>query len=340
MCPVIETVTAVVNAVKIISEVGSVANGVYRVGEALNKGDLLAVVGNIAATAVDGKIPTDGAVGKIVKASSELGSAANCVFRVNAALNEGDLLKVVDGIATPITRVALPDASGETRYKAKLPDASGEPRYSVKLPDAMSLKPPVVGKKDSLVNNRYKPESLYNLVERIPESERTDKVQEDNYPSTYKERLDRTPNESGDRGYWTGERGESKFIPNDKEIADVLARFGKDGVSYQDAIPDFSDFSACTIQIDNMTENRNNNFTQCDEKCAEEWNAEKRDEKSNWTADDVASWRKENGYTWHERNDMKTCDLVPTKINAYFGHLGGVSECGKQGKNWEDEFDA
>ena len=40
-------------------------------------------------------------------------------------------------------------------------------------------------------------------------------------------------------------------------------------------------------------------------------------------------WRKENGYTWHERNDMVICDLVPTKINRFFGHLGGVSECKK-----------
>lgn len=38
---------------------------------------------------------------------------------------------------------------------------------------------------------------------------------------------------------------------------------------------------------------------------------------------------KENGYTWHERNDMVICDLVPTKINRFFGHLGGVSECKK-----------
>ena len=28
-------------------------------------------------------------------------------------------------------------------------------------------------------------------------------------------------------------------------------------------------------------------------------------------------------------NDMKTCDLIPQKINDYFGHLGGVSECRK-----------
>ena len=44
----------------------------------------------------------------------------------------------------------------------------------------------------------------------------------------------------------------------------------------------------------------------------------------------MKKWREENGYSWHERNDMKTCDLVPTKVNDYFGHLGGVAECKKR----------
>ena len=33
-----------------------------------------------------------------------------------------------------------------------------------------------------------------------------------------------------------------------------------------------------------------------------------------------------NSLTWHELNDMKTLQLVPTKLNAYFGHMGGVGE--------------
>lgn len=148
MCPIIETVTAVANAVKIISEAGAVANGIYRVGEALNEGDLIAAVSTAATAAVGGKIPANGTIGKLVKASSEVGSAANCVFRVNAALNEGDLLKVVGDIATPIARATLPDASGERGYRMKLPDASGEPKYTMKLPDAMSLKLATIDKKD------------------------------------------------------------------------------------------------------------------------------------------------------------------------------------------------
>lgn len=160
--------------------------------------------------------------------------------------------------------------------------------------------------------------------------------------SSYKERLDQTPL-SGLRGYWTGNRGESKFVPFDKEIRELLAKLGLDGIEYKNAIPNFLRCSVCTTEIDNMSPQRRGkggNFEQCDAKCAEIWNKEKRDGRSDWTARDVEKWRTENGYSWHERNDRKTCDLIPTKINDYFGHLGGVSECIKALKiNREDEFD-
>lgn len=145
--------------------------------------------------------------------------------------------------------------------------------------------------------------------------------------STYIDRIRQTPRENSERGEWDGKRGESKFIPFDEEIIDILKQFDLDGIEYKDGIPDFSDVSAQTLEIDNMTENRANNFRQCDERCADEWNKQQRGGRTDWTAEDVYEWRKENGYTWHERNDMKTCDLIPTKINDYFGHLGGVSEC-------------
>lgn len=161
-------------------------------------------------------------------------------------------------------------------------------------------------------------------------SEGKEANEEEEYFSTYDERLRQTPKEDSDRGEWEGERGESKFVPYDQEIIDILAEYGLDGIVYKDGIPDFSEVSESTVEIDNMTENRAENFKQCDEKCAEQWNKEGRDGRTDWTARDVAQWRKENGYSWHERNDMKTCDLVPTKINDYFGHLGGVSECKKR----------
>lgn len=156
--------------------------------------------------------------------------------------------------------------------------------------------------------------------------------------STYEERLKQTPAE-GDRGSWTGERGESKYIPTNEEVKEILADYGMDGVDYKDGIPDFSKCSEATVEIDDMSSNRNKNFEQCDEKCAEQWNAEARDGKTDWTARDVANWRRENHYSWHECNDRKTCQLVSTKVNDYFGHLGGVGECNIAEKKQEDLFD-
>ena len=155
------------------------------------------------------------------------------------------------------------------------------------------------------------------------------------YFSTYKERLAQTPSDNGERGEWQEERGESRFIPNSEEIKEILSKFGLNGIKYTDAIPDFSKCSECTLEIDNMTAKREENFKQCDEKCADHWNKEGKDGKIDWTARDVAKWREDNKYSWHERNDMKTCDLVPTRINDYFGHAGGVSECRKRDANNE-----
>ena len=166
---------------------------------------------------------------------------------------------------------------------------------------------------------------------------------EDGLFSTYKERLDQTPVE-GTRGHWSGERGESVFLPSQERVKQILGPYGLEGIAYTNGIPDFSACSSCTVEIDDMSTRRygpGGNFEQCDTLCAEKWNQEGREGRTDWTAREVQAWRSEHGYTWHERNDRTTCDLVPSEINDYFGHLGGVSECSKaEGLNREDEFDA
>ncbi len=168
----------------------------------------------------------------------------------------------------------------------------------------------------------------------------SEKDVENGYYSTYEERLKQTPAEESDRGEWSGERGESDYTPSDEEVKDILEKYDKESINYEDAIPDFSEVAEATVEIDNMSEDRAENFRQCDEKCAEQWNKEGKDGRTDWTARDVKEWRQSNGYSWHERNDMKTCDLVPTQVNAYFGHLGGVSECKKRDSgNGGSDFD-
>lgn len=159
--------------------------------------------------------------------------------------------------------------------------------------------------------------------------------------SSYKERIDRTPSEYSDRGEWTGIRGESVYIPFDKDMKSLLAKFGLKGIEYKDGIPDFFKCSAATVKIDSMSVKRYENFAQADAKCAEQWSKEGKGGKTDWTARYVEKWRESNGYSWHERNDRETCDLIPTAVNDYFGHFGGVAECKKRDIAQSDggEFD-
>ncbi|SFR84685.1 A nuclease of the HNH/ENDO VII superfamily with conserved WHH [Anaeromicropila populeti] len=92
-------------------------------------------------------------------------------------------------------------------------------------------------------------------------------------------------------------------------------------------MPDFSQFTVGEVEIDNMTSSRSSNFYQADEKLAQQWTDEKKDGKD-WTKDDIEQWRQDNKYIWHELNDTKTMQLVPSIINTpIFMHLGGVGEC-------------
>ena len=163
--------------------------------------------------------------------------------------------------------------------------------------------------------------------------------------------VEHTPTENSSMGKWEGERGNSKFIPNENTEAGLkakekLAEYGQDGVRYKKGEPDFSKCSEATVVIDNMTENRDDyldkntgekkegNFTQADIKCSEKWNAEAKDGKSNWTPRDMKNWRDANNCTWHECCDTKTMILVSRDIHNskdnVFLHSGGCSECKKR----------
>ena len=138
--------------------------------------------------------------------------------------------------------------------------------------------------------------------------------------SSYEQRVKTTP---VNKGEWSSERAESLFI-SDKtgEVKKYLDEAGVDGVEYKNGMPDFSPFSKGEIKLENMTNDRKSNFSTADEELAKKWSTP--DKK--WTAEDVADWREDNKYTWHELNDLETIQLVPSKINSVFKHLGGVGE--------------
>lgn len=179
---------------------------------------------------------------------------------------------------------------------------------------------------------------------------------EKDYYTSYEDRINHTPKEDSELGSWEGERGESKFIPNENNEAanaakDKLAVYGMDGVEYESGEPDFSECCEAEVKIDKMTENRENykdengksqpgNFAQADKKCAEQWNATSRDGKDDWTEADVRDWRRENKYSWHECCDTSTMQLVSRDIHEFFKHSGGVAECKvRDGVNTGGDFD-
>lgn len=172
------------------------------------------------------------------------------------------------------------------------------------------------------------------------------------YQSSYKDRYDQTPVE-GDRGSWMGNRAESCYKPNTEsekgaKVAEKLSEYGREGIEYQDAVPNFDDCVEETVEID-MTENRYSNisegivgnFEKADTECAKKWNADAKDGKTDWTARSVADYRRDHNMTWHECIDRKTCQMISRDIHDYFGHSGGVCECKKiLGQTLGGGFDA
>ena len=147
--------------------------------------------------------------------------------------------------------------------------------------------------------------------------------------SQYNSRLVQTPKDD-EFGHWTGERGESEYVyDKSKTIRISEDRYvtveAGTKVNYQNCVPDFSPFQEAQVRIPRMTDNRTRNFNQADEALAEYWTKIKHNNQT-WTAEAVKEYRTSNGLTWHEMNNMESMQLVPTEVNAGFGHLGGVGE--------------
>lgn len=137
-------------------------------------------------------------------------------------------------------------------------------------------------------------------------------------------------------GSWEGEKGNSTWKPDPDYVpleksrnperpysnpesltwGEIMEKYGIDGIEYKDGYPVFDKVSRGTVEIDDFTDDRGSNFDQADEKMAEQRGC---------TPEEVAKWREENGYTWHECQDCKTMQKVPNEVHANVPHDGGVS---------------
>lgn len=141
----------------------------------------------------------------------------------------------------------------------------------------------------------------------------------------------RTPTENA--GIWLGERGNSGYIPDNPAAQAVMREYGQDSVAIHNSHPDFSPFSVhdtpwgtqtCEVEIGHMVPQRaeaDGNYKQADEELAKMIGG-------GVTRDDVRQYREQNKLTWHEVEDGKTMQLIPTVINSSVAHTGGVSISG------------
>lgn len=145
-------------------------------------------------------------------------------------------------------------------------------------------------------------------------------------------RMDLLPRTGGE---WTGEPGNSTWIPDrdvepgdrhgtnpeHKTWGEILDEYGIEGIKFKDGEPDFSEVSKGEVEIDDFSTDRDENFSQADEKLAEQRGC---------TPEEVEQWRKENKYTWHECKDCKTMQKVPTEVHGNIPHSGGISTAKNQ----------
>ena len=132
-------------------------------------------------------------------------------------------------------------------------------------------------------------------------------------------------------GEWSGEQGNSDWLPDsDVEPGDrigtnpehktwgqIKEEYEFESIPFKEGEPDFSEVSKGDVEIDDFTDDRDSNFAQADEKLAEQRGC---------TPEEVAKWREENKYTWHECKDCKTMQKVPSEVHGNIPHSGGVSE--------------
>ena len=140
-----------------------------------------------------------------------------------------------------------------------------------------------------------------------------------------------------ENGQWEGERGNSKWIPDDDYIPqksnpenqtwkEIKSESNIDGITYQDGEPQFGEISKGEVKIENFSTDRSDNFDNADIEMAKQHDC---------SPEDVAKWRKENKYTWHECRDMETMQKVPSVVHNNVTHSGGISEAKKEVTNNE-----
>lgn len=133
-------------------------------------------------------------------------------------------------------------------------------------------------------------------------------------------RISHTPKD----GVWSGNRGQSKFYPCDKDSMDLLEKYGQKYIAYNlTAEPNLRPFEQVHVAIQDMSGDRNKNFQSAYKQLLKtEW-AKQNNIK---TVGECKLFLSKNNLTLHECSDVKTIRVVPREIHEMARHCGGVSE--------------
>ena len=129
-------------------------------------------------------------------------------------------------------------------------------------------------------------------------------------------------------GKWSGEIGNSTWTPdsnyspkkfNKKDLTwgEILENYPDKNIEFKNGYPKFDKFGrGGKVQIKDFSTSRRKNFSKADAEMAKLKGVSKKE---------VFDWRKKNKFTWHEEQDCKTMQKIPSIIHGNVHHHGGVS---------------
>ncbi|PFM65465.1 hypothetical protein COJ48_06365 [Bacillus cereus] len=273
-----------------------------------------------------------GEVNAAVKGSAALGKLAEGAKVFQVAEKSGKIGSKLEEVAAFMNK--LPGSMknvGEKIKNIEIPNLFPEPALA-----GIGGERKTLGELFSVAKSETK--GTGNRVADIPPA-----FKQEEFTSTYESRFKQTPAETNSKVVFEGARGESLCTlkpPPDPKLQKILDEAGINGIEYKNGVPDFSPVAKAQFEIDYMLGGkgakgntaRDYNFKQANQRLADQLNNSPElanqfgMEAGGITAKDIEKYRVKNKLTWHELNDGVTIQLVPTEINAKFGHLGGVGE--------------
>lgn len=196
-----------------------------------------------------------------------------------------------------------------------------------------------------------------DMIESVPEDTEVAELPE--LDDEFQENWKRTPINNGE---WSGERGQSTWIPDGEDTREILERYGADGIEYTENLPYFGPFSAFEYDMDEAlyTDSNSHQFQACNEAMMDYF-SDLSDEYAGLDCDDplsnteyrdammnVFKCNEEDlqdiqlaleigetpyGYTWHHTETPGRMQLVPSAIHDVARHRGGQSIWGGGNQN-------